>query len=684
MSTRVRLAADIYAEVSRGLSGICARPIGTGPAVLQLVHDYVLAQGGGVVDLDDCGQYSLGYGAVVPVLRSGGKNYTTAPAAAAPAPDDADGERPQLACEVAAGEVVSVRIVGNKWGRGYRSRKVAVMSGPGQGCVIELVPVGLCWQFTRVGLRGNGSTLTTAADAVGYAINYRSQTLSPFDSRSDILPFEHFEVVGPGGRNANTAQSSELDGVLYGQSLGSIAAPVGSVSDLHLHKVAVRGFRDNRVYGDGSYLVSHVHCTSAAFWRTGDAYLCGADAGENFTHHSGKWANGQATFGGITRLLLIHCGNGFVSPKLSIAPPLGPGRQAQGTLVMRGGRIVDAYITDPGEGYDALNPPAATVVDQSGPGTGAVIKPICHAACIYMPTGGNADVRLFGPSLDYSDQAATVLGGSLTITGHIEAAGKQAFIYAAQGTNASGAEVITINLAGCDLSPNLRGSETADREALVYVDNVLGGAGVTVIGPSRFNTHAYRTEIIKVADLERDIRKLDLRGADITASEKSGELDRFAVPSRYLNQLANPKLDGLSGWDWAAPANAATATAAGVLTITGSGSGVTANGQGYALRGYVPASPGQAAFSELFLDLATTAGRAIVTVAYYDDRKGWALKGTQVIWDTQRDGASTGGLVRRGGSNVGAPRGTRWAAIVVQFEGWTGTLKLKEPYLCVL
>lgn len=684
--SKTEIAAGVYAEVAGSSGGVRVRPIDAGDYVLQLLHDYVLAQGGGVVQLEDLGDYTAQAGGLAPQVLAIGSGFTSKPTLTVPLPDLPGGERAEFDAYVEGGGVWYARVV--KRGRGYTQEKdVLVTGGGGTGCVIKGVPVGLCWMFSKVGLEGRGSRISTPDMARGFGMQVHSQTAPPWYSRGPVLPFGWFELVGPGGTGVHAAQTNPTDGILYGQSLGANKKAAGSTSNVVLQQVTVRGYRDNRVYGDTSYIISHSDSRSCGFWRSGDSYISGADAGENYVHQSGVWADGQYTGTGVCRLAVIQCGATYTTPRLVIDPPPGwpeSGVRATGTVrKTAAGRLLDAAIDNPGQGYDKASPPAVTVVDDGGTGTGAVVSAFCHASAIWMPTAGNADVRLFGPSLDYCDQLAAVLGGSLVINGHLEMAGKRPLIYAAQGTSHidGGSEVVYLNLAGCEVSPTARDGEAPERDAIILVDNVMGGSNVSVVAPCKYNTSGYRTEIIKVANEGGQIKKLDLRGADIGAAPAPDALERFTIPGGYLNQLFNADFSqGTTGWDWSAPANGAVAVSGSTLTITGTGAGITATGGGYAFRQLVPVRPGETAFSAQTFLVTATSGTATIAIAYYDDRKTWALPSAKTIYA----GGSTGAMIRRGGNNNAAPKGARWVGISVQFNAFVGTLQLQAPYLCVL
>lgn len=670
-------------------------------AALQACHDYLFAQGGGTVALFPGQTYTISQaGGLVPHIRAWGAGFTSAPTLTVSDPDwSVPGARRAaftafLGSGADAGRINYVRVDDPGWGY-LAPATVTSSGGGGSGLVVSAHVVGLSWKLSDVGLEGNDAVLVDTGTS-GYAMRVGGRTVAVAGSWDSAGPrvFGGFSLRGPGYNNGDvhSAQTNKRDGMLIGQAIGGLTAAAGSAAGTVMERITINGFRNNRVFADTSYLNQFDNCTSSSFWQNGELILGGADAGENYSFVGGKWANGKYTAGGINKILIVLAGTAnYTNPVAVIPPPPSGGVQATATVYMnRQNRCWYVEMDDHGSGYDknmvyqAGWPPGLipiTINDSGGSGAGAVAVGFTSASAFCMPVGGNADVRLTNPSIDYCDMAAVMMGGSLTGCTHTEGDAVFPFYYVAQGTN-PGSEHTTLYLQGGDISP----TRAAERDCLIYVDNINGGDKVSVIAPTRFNTYDFKTEHVRVANESGVIKKLDLRGADFNCAGGN-----FAVPSRYLNQLINGKFNSTAGWDFSGATGATFTANAGTGRSGNSGrlvcNAVNANGgtsaPRYVLRQFVPCRPGETVFSEFYYRvIGRTAGYFTLSVIYTDANFN-ALAGGRVLVNSTAGAVADVDWTRVGGGNAAAVPGTRYAGVVIDMSTYTATLDLDDMYLFV-
>lgn len=154
------------------------------------------------------------------------------------------------------------------------------------------LPVG------RVAYKGNGVTLdcSTVPDGDLFAVRFVPDT-------TDALVYtnwvEGVRILGP------LSEARTLDGVFIGRLSG---APSGNVAGFAFRNVAVRGFRDNWVFGDQSWLFGFFQCASLAAWRRGYNIDAATNAGENYNFHGGVVADCRNAGGTAVGLYLSQAG----------------------------------------------------------------------------------------------------------------------------------------------------------------------------------------------------------------------------------------------------------------------------------------------------------------------------------------------------------------------------------------
>lgn len=236
--------------------------------------------------------------------------------------------------------------------------------------------------------------------------------------------------------------------------------------------------------------------TSIAITAQGTGYAL--DEAINFSIGGAIIVPTLSTSGQITDLTIVNQGIGYTTTPTLTVSGIGTGvygnASAQVSCVMYQGKVVSAYITDPGIGYSR---DLSTTISVQGDGTGAAFTPVIHDGVV-------VSVGVDSPGDNYTTMKLTVVG---TGTGAkltpiiyasdynsnqaiVEQTGVVGAIYSIQvangGTNYSSATTVTIqgDGTGCTATPTLSGGAITK----LTIDSPGAGytyANITVTDPNR-------------------------------------------------------------------------------------------------------------------------------------------------------------------------------------------------------
>lgn len=569
----------------RAYSPVKLTPKGLTGRDIKRCHDIVAMNSSyGVVELAPGAKYVITAESVVPILIVPGSGYTSAPTVTIGPPNDPSGTQAVIEAVVADGGVRGFKIINP--GLGYTTKPtITITGGGGTGAVVDIELVGLHWNTGRVGIVGNGATLSAQTMTRGYAVHWYGALSGTSVPLITVLPFSNFFLLGPGDSaptyNAlNIAQNNPTDGMLFGGGLGTSqsanmgTAPTGTFT-MTLNQLHVSGFRDNYIFADRAYLLHFYGCYSGRAWRSSANVITGIDAGENIAFFGGCFYNNKTSKTGVLRIVAVNEGTGYTSaPTVTISPPAS-GVQATATAVVWAGKVVDIVITNEGSGYDKNNPPDVLIT--GGNGSGAKAVAVCHSVCIHMEPGGNADLFISGMSFDYSDQIWSVFSGGITATApHCEDNSTLPMVYMCPGYRDGAADTLNMRIFGGGFGPT-RG---AVRPAIFRFDTARGSDKISF--SCRSVIGVYDQPVARVYDIVGSARpaQIDFDGTGLSIGSQN------QINTGQFNQAANADL--LFGSAGQAPAGWEIGSATGLTITKEAGIGVADVRTAWIVRGNTP------------------------------------------------------------------------------------------------